>query len=150
MLKLIVRRTVYALAIVGYVFVAFGCFSLLNQAEPPRYGQFPLLFAALVVLYFLQAPIIFAPLCVIAALKTRPLGLLFLYYVGLMYAGIWGVAVLGHMPLGIDAVPGLDYPWQEQLTYSFVFLAMWGVFNLVPTTLIWGVARFLVLRRQSS
>ena len=147
--KTIVQRSVYALAIVAYVFVASGYFSRLAQATPPRMGQFPVWFGGLATLYILSTPIVLAPLCVIAAMKHRSHGLLLLYYVGLLYVGIWGGVVLGHDQLAFDAPPGLQMPWQEQVTNSFVFLAISALLYLAPTGLIWGIARFLVLRRQS-
>ncbi len=68
----------------------------------------------------------------------------FLSYLGLIYAGILGQAIIAGDPLTFDAPPGFVPPWQTQVTNSFVFLAIFALINLLPTLIIFVAARALV------
>jgi len=82
----------------------------------------------------------FVPLCILAAASRLRIGALLVYYIILLYVAIIGGALLGHEQLAFDVAPGVRVTWQVQAVNSFFFLLIFGVLNLVPVGITWGLA----------
>lgn len=136
-----VKRLAYALATVAYVFVASGLLWRLLEKLPAWPAWLSLMTALLPMIFF---AVVLAPLCVLAAFSNTRLLVLVLYYVVLIYVGIWGGAIIGGQQLAFDPPPGLRVSWQVQVANSFVFLALLGVLQFAPTCAIWLLTKALL------
>lgn len=138
----VAKRAAFGLATVIYVFAASGLLSRLLERLP----SWPLTLVLTVLWPLCSFAIVLAPLCVLAALARTRLLALTLSYVGLLYVGIWGGAVIGGQQLAFDPPPGHQVSWQIQVTNSFVFLAIFAVLQFAPTAAIWLVTRAFIDR----
>lgn len=138
----VAKRAAFALATVIYVFIASGLLSRLLERLPS--WQLTLVLTGLWPMC--SFAIVLAPLCVLAALARTRLLALILSFVGLLYVGIWGGAVIGGQQLAFDAPPGLQLSWQTQVTSSFVLLAIFAVLQFPLTAAIWLVTRAFIDR----
>jgi hypothetical protein len=136
-----VKRAALTLATVIYVFVASGLLWRLTEKLPGWPPALSLLSGLLSLCFY---AVVLSPLCVLAAFTNPRILALVLYYLGLLYVGIWGGAIIGGQQLAFDAPPGLRVSWQEQVMNSFVLLPLLGILQLAPTGAIWLLAKAIV------
>ena len=100
------------------------------------------------VLSVFRYSVVLAPLSIIAARKHRPHVLLLLYYAILAYVGCLGDGIIGHACAGVPPCPQQSV--RDGVLDCFGFSAIFALLNLAPSGIIWGVARWFVLRGQRS